>query len=148
MFSMPYTPEQNGVAERRNRTLLEMVRSMMALANLPTSFWGEALLTATYVLNRVPSKSVETTPYEVWSGKTPSLNHFKVWGCVGHVLNPDPKDKLKAKTRRCLFVGYSENSKGYRLYDPKEKVIIESRHVKFIEDRFDCDEDLGTNSHL
>ena len=63
-LTMAYTPQQNGVAERRNRTLLDMVRSMMAHANLPVSFWGDALLTATYILNRVPSKSVPKTPYE------------------------------------------------------------------------------------
>ena len=64
-LTMPYTPQQNGVAERRNRTLLEMVRSMMAQANLPISYWGDALLTAAYILNLVPSKSVSSTPYEL-----------------------------------------------------------------------------------
>ena len=73
-LTIPNTPQQNGVAERRNRTLLEMVRSMMAQANLPINFWGDALLTATYVLNRVPSKSVATTPYELWTGRHPDLS--------------------------------------------------------------------------
>ena len=73
---MPKTPQQNGVAERRNRTLLEMVRSMMAQANLPIQFWGDALLTATYILNCVPSKSVSSTPYELWSQRKPNLNEL------------------------------------------------------------------------
>ncbi|KAL0391272.1 UNVERIFIED_CONTAM: Copia protein [Sesamum latifolium] len=70
-LTIPYTPQQNGVAERRNRTLLEMARSMMAQANLPISFWGDAILTAAYILNRVPSKSIPTTPYELWHGRKP-----------------------------------------------------------------------------
>ena len=70
------TPQQNGVAERRNRTLLDIVRSMMAQANLPISFWGDALLTANYILNCVPSQSVSSTPYKLWKGKKPNLEHY------------------------------------------------------------------------
>jgi len=117
---------------------------MLALANLPTSFWGEALLTAVHILNRVLSKSIDKTPYELWCGKKPTLNYMKVCGCVADVLIPDPnRDKLKSRTKRCFFIGYSALSKGYMLFDPVDKVIIESRHVKFIGDQFDCDEDLG-----
>ena len=74
---MPYTPQQNGVAEKRNQTLLEMVRSMMVQANLPISYWGDALLTAAYILNRVPSKSVSSTAYELWTNKKPDLNNLQ-----------------------------------------------------------------------
>ena len=77
----PGTPQCNGVSERRNRTLLDMVRSMMSLIDLPLSFWGYALETAAFKLNRAPSKSVETTPYEQWFGKKPKLSFLKVWGC-------------------------------------------------------------------
>ena len=73
-----YTPQHNGVSERRNRTLLDMVRSMMSLTDLPKSFWGYALETAVYALNRVPSKSVDVTPYEIWCNKKPILSHMKV----------------------------------------------------------------------
>ena len=76
-MSIPDTPQQNGVAEKRNRTLLDMVRSMMAQANLPISYWGDALLTAAYILNRVPSKSVPSTSYEVWTGRKPDLSHLR-----------------------------------------------------------------------
>ena len=79
-LTMPYTPQQNGVAERRNRTLLEMVRSMMAQANLPITYWGDALLTATFILNRVPTKSVETTPYELWTHRKPDLRYTQTLG--------------------------------------------------------------------
>uniref|UniRef100_A0A2N9IP74 Integrase catalytic domain-containing protein n=1 Tax=Fagus sylvatica TaxID=28930 RepID=A0A2N9IP74_FAGSY len=136
----PYTPEANGIAERRNRTLLDMVRSMMARANLPTSFWGEAILTAMHILNRIPTKALEKTPHELFVGKTASISHIRVWGCVAHVLIPDSnRDKLLSKTKRCVMVGYPQRSRGYRLYDPESRVILESRNVKFLEDRFDIE---------
>ncbi|KAJ4744662.1 Gag-Pol polyprotein [Rhynchospora pubera] len=91
-LTTPYTPQQNGVAERRNRTLLEMVRSMMAQASLPISYWGDALLTATYVLNRVPSKSVAATPYELWTGRKPNL------GCRGERGNKSPPQPPEVRT--------------------------------------------------
>ena len=80
-FTMPGSPEKNGVAERRNRTLMEMVRSLISTTNLPGFLWGEALKTTLYILNRVPTKAVPLTPFELWTGRKPSLNHLKVWGC-------------------------------------------------------------------
>ncbi|KAM1729772.1 hypothetical protein ACFX12_020114 [Malus domestica] len=77
-WTPPGTPQLNGVSERRNQTLMNMVRSMMSSANLPVTFWGYALYTAAYLLNRVPSKSVSQTPYEIWHGRKPSLNHIKI----------------------------------------------------------------------
>lgn len=111
---------------------------MLALTNLLIFFWGDALLTSVHILNMSPSKPVSKTTYELCYGKMPMLNYMKVWGCVAHVWIFDPgRDKLKARTKRCLFIGYAEHSKGYRLCDPVDKVILESRHVKFLEDRFD-----------
>ena len=81
----PRTPQRNGVSERRNRTLLDMVRSMMSQTDLPLSFWGYCLETAAFTLNRVPSKSVEKTPYEMWTGKKPSLSFLQIWGCEAYV---------------------------------------------------------------
>ena len=78
----PGQPQQNGVAERRNRTLLEMVRSMMSYA----SFWGYALKIAQYLLNLVPFKAISTTPKELWTGRKPSLGHVRIWGSPAHVL--------------------------------------------------------------
>ena len=78
LLTPPGTPQCNGVSERHNRTLLDIVQSMMSLTNLPLSFWGYALETATFTLNRAPSKSVETTPYELWFGKKPKLSFLKV----------------------------------------------------------------------
>lgn len=101
----PGTPQRNGVSEHRNRTLLDMVRSMMSLTDLPLSFWGYALETIAFTLNRAPSKSVEATPYELWFGKKPKLSFLKVWGCEAYVKNLQP-DKLEPKAEKCVFIGY------------------------------------------
>ena len=85
LLTPPGTPQHNGVYERHNRTLLDIVQSMMSLTNLPLSFWGYALETAAFTLNRAPSKSVETTSYELWFGKKPKLSFLKVWGCDAYV---------------------------------------------------------------
>ena len=104
-------PQQNGAAERRNRTLMDMVRSMMSYSTLPINLWMEALKTAIYILNRVPSKSVPKTPYELWTGREPSLNHFRVWGCPAEakVFNPNI-GKLDPKTVSCHFIGVQRSS--------------------------------------
>ena len=81
----PGTPQHNGVSERHSRTLFDIVQSMMSPTDLPLSFWGYALETAAFALNRAPSKSVETTPYELWFRKKPKLSFLKVWGCNAYV---------------------------------------------------------------
>ena len=106
-LTIPYMLQQNGVTERRNRTLLDMVRLMMAQAKLPISFWGDALMTASYILNRVPSKSVPSTPYEVWKGATPDLNVICSWGCATYVHNFSHEyGKLGPKGKKCIFIRY------------------------------------------
>ncbi|GJX48932.1 retrovirus-related pol polyprotein from transposon TNT 1-94 [Tanacetum coccineum] len=114
-YTMPGTPQQNGVAERRNRTLMEMVRSMISKSSLPKSLWIYALRTAMYLLNRVPSKSVPKTPFVLWTGRKPSLRHLHVCGCPAEarVYNPQEK-KLDSRTVSGYFIGYPEKSKGYR----------------------------------
>ena len=77
---MPSTPQQNGVSERRNKTLMDMVRSMLINSTLPVSLWMHALKTAMYLLNEVPSKAVPKTPFELWTNRTPSIRHLHVWG--------------------------------------------------------------------
>ena len=113
----PGTPQFNGVSERRNRTLLDMVRSMMSYTDLPISLWGFALQTACYVLNLVPSKSVSNTPCEIWHGKAPSLKHVKIWGCPTFIKKLK-SDKLDAKSIKGRFVGYPKDSLGYYFYLP------------------------------
>ncbi|WVZ93413.1 LOW QUALITY PROTEIN: hypothetical protein U9M48_039393 [Paspalum notatum var. saurae] len=115
----PGTPQWNGVFERRNRTLLDMVRSMMSQTDLPLSFWGYALETAAFTLNRVPSKSVEKTPYEIWTEKCPKLSFLKIWGCETYVERLT-SDKLHLKSDKCYFVGYLRETKGYYLYNREE----------------------------
>jgi hypothetical protein len=90
LFTMSYKPQQNGIAEKRNRTLMEMTRSMMAYADLPIHFWRDSLSTSAYILNRIKTKSKSLTPYEYWTGLKPHFDHFKVWECKAHVLIPKP----------------------------------------------------------
>ena len=132
---MPGTPSQNGVSERRNRTLKDMVRSMISHSSLPVSLWGEALKTAVYILNRVPSKVVAKTPYELWTGKKPSIRHFHVWGCPAEARPYRPNErKLDSRTVSCYFIGYSERSRGFKFYSSSSNTIFETGNAKFIED--------------
>ena len=123
------------MSERRNRTLLDMVRSMMSLTDLPLSFWGYALETAAFTLNRTPSKSVETTPYELWFGKKPKLSYLKVWGCDAYVKKLQP-DKLEPKSEKCVFIGYPKETIGYTLYHRSEGKIFVARNGSFLEKEF------------
>ncbi|KAJ9566410.1 hypothetical protein OSB04_002376 [Centaurea solstitialis] len=131
----PYTPLMNGVSERRNRTLLDIVRSMMCRSLLPVSFWGHALETAARILNRVPTKSVEKTPYEIWTRKKPKLSFLKIWGCEAYVKRPTSK-KLKPKSDKCIFVGYPKTTMGYYFYNPTENKVFVARNGEFLEDKF------------
>ncbi|CAA0811306.1 cysteine-rich RLK (RECEPTOR-like protein kinase) 8, partial [Striga hermonthica] len=131
-LTAPGTPQQNGVAERRNMTLMEMVRAMMSYSSLPDLFWGYALETTVYILNRVPSKSVPSTPLELWSGHKPSLRHLRIWGSPAHVLRTDT-DKLEPRTRVRLFVGYSKEMKGGLFHRPEDQKVIVSTNARFLE---------------
>ena len=134
-YTMPGTPQQNDVLERRNRTLLDMVRSMVSNASLPISLWTYALKTAMYLQNRVPSKAVQKTPFELWTGRKPSLRHLHVWGCPAEIRYYNPHEKkLDARTISGYFIGYPEKSKGFRFYYPNHITrIIESGNARFIE---------------
>jgi hypothetical protein len=123
------------VSERRNRTLLDMVRSMMSQSDLPLSFWGYTLETTTFTLNRVPSKSVVKTPYEMWTGKTPSLSFLKIWGCEVYVKRLQ-SDKLTPKSDKCMFVGYPKETLGYYFYHRSEGKVFVARNGVFLEKEF------------
>ena len=129
------SPNQNGVAERRNRTLLDMVQSILSNFNLPKSLWAEALKTTVYILNRVPTKVVPKTPFELFKGWKLSLKHIRVWGCPFEVRIYNPQEKkLNLRTISGYFFGYAERYKGYRFYCPHHITrIVESRNAKFIE---------------
>ncbi|GJS04701.1 retrotransposon protein, putative, ty1-copia subclass [Tanacetum coccineum] len=128
----PYTPQHNGMSERRNRTLLDMVRSMMNLTTLPLSFWDYALESATRILNMVPTKKVDKTPYELWYGKVPNLSYLKVWGCEALVKRDTP-DKLQQRSVKCIFIGYPKETMGYYFYFPPENKIVVARYAEFFE---------------
>ncbi|KAJ9558223.1 hypothetical protein OSB04_012837 [Centaurea solstitialis] len=130
-----YTPQMNSVSERRNRTLLDMVRTMMCHSSLPISFWGHALETAAHILNRAPTKSVEKTPYELWKGKKPNISFLKIWGCEVYVKRPT-SEKLKPKSDKCFFVGYPKTTVGYYFYNPEENKVFVARNGKFLEEKF------------
>jgi hypothetical protein len=136
-YSMPGEPQQNGVAERRNRTLMDMVRRMISYSTLPVRLWMEALKTAIHILNRVSSKSVPKTPYEMWTGRVPLVNHLRVWGSPAEVKVFNPTiAKLDSKTVSCHFIGYPERSKGFRFYCPDRSTkFVETRHAVFLEDQ-------------
>ncbi|KAL8093711.1 hypothetical protein AgCh_035549 [Apium graveolens] len=134
-LTAPGTPQQNGVAERRNRTLLESVRSMMSYSDLPKSFWGHALEITAYLLNLVPSKSVPKPLLELWTGYKPSLRHIRIWGCPAHVLNKNAT-KLKSRTEVKLFVGYPMGTIGYLFYSPKNRDVIVSTNARFLEEDY------------
>ncbi|MCH92472.1 retrovirus-related pol polyprotein from transposon tnt 1-94 [Trifolium medium] len=132
-----YTPQQNGVSERKNRTIMNMVRCMLSDKNVPKKFWPENVKWAVYVLNRSPTMSVKNvTPEEAWSGMKPSVKHFKVFGCLAFVHIPDvQRKKLDNKSIKCVHLGVSEESKAYKLYSPIDKKIIISRDVVFDESK-------------
>ena len=134
-LTVPKTPEQNGVAERMNRTLVETVRAMLADTKLPHKFWAEAVSTAVYLRNRSPSKAVKgMTPYEAWTGERPNVNHLRAFGCAVHAhTSKNERRKLDPKSRKCILLGYGTTTKGYRLYDPKRTRVFYSRDVLFNE---------------
>ena len=134
-LTAPGTPQQNGVAERRNRTMLDMVRSMMSYSSLPLSFWGYTLQTEVYILNVVPSKSIQHTPLELWSGLKPSLRHIRIWGCTTHVLK-GKTGKLEPRTEVCLFVGYHKGTRGGLFYSPQDKKVFVSTNATFLENDY------------
>ncbi|GJW15258.1 retrotransposon protein, putative, ty1-copia subclass [Tanacetum coccineum] len=109
-----------------------MVRSMMNLTILPLSFWDYAQVSATRILNMVPTKKVDKTPYELWYEKVPNLSYLKVWGCEALVKRDTP-DKLQQRSIKCIFIGYPKGTMGYYFYFPPENKIVVARYVKFFE---------------
>ncbi|GJU60183.1 retrotransposon protein, putative, ty1-copia subclass [Tanacetum coccineum] len=146
----PYTPQHNGVSERRNRTLLDMVRSMMSQTTLPKSFWDYALETAARILNMVPTKKVEKTPYEVWHGQAPKLSYLKVWGCEALVKRDTltKPDKLEPRSIKCIFIGYPKETMGYSFYYPPENKVLVARNAEFLENSLITQEASGSLEDL
>ncbi|KAJ9544417.1 hypothetical protein OSB04_024124 [Centaurea solstitialis] len=134
-FSSVRTAQQNGVAERRNRTLIEAARSMLSEANLATQFWAEAVNTACYTQNRsLIVKRFRRTPYELFRNRKPSIEHLHIFGCVCYILNnKDNLGKFDSKSDDGIFLGYSSISKTYRVFNKRRQTIEETILVKFDE---------------
>jgi transposase InsO family protein len=132
-----YTPQQNGVAERNNRTLMDMVRSMIAGRNVPKVFWPEAIKWATHLMNRSPTLSVkDITLEEAWSGEKPAVHYFRIFGCITFAHVPDSQRiNMDNKSIKCVHLGVSDESKAYKLYDPTRKKILISKDVVFEENK-------------
>ena len=131
------TPQQNGVAERMNRAIVERTRCLLSQAKLPRSFWGEAMKTTVDVINLSPSYPLNgDVPERLWTGKDVSYEHLRVFGCRAFVHIPkDERSKLDSKSRLCIFLRYGRDEFGYRRWDPVDKKIIRSRDVVFLEDQ-------------
>jgi transposase InsO family protein len=139
--TVPYTPQQNGVAERKNCTLKEMANCMIQSKGLSLQYWAEAINCANYIVNRTPTKALKNiTPEEAWTKIKPDVSHFRVFGSIAWAHIPDEKRKaLQPKSEKCIFVGYSEDVKGYRLLQPHCNEIILRRDVKFDENLLACE---------
>ncbi|KAJ9552977.1 hypothetical protein OSB04_017022 [Centaurea solstitialis] len=134
-FSAVRTPQQNGVVERKNRTLVKAARSMMAHSGVPQSFWAEAVSTACYTQNRtLIVKRTRKTAYEMVEQRKPNIDYFRVFGCKCYVLNDrDDLGKFEPKSDESIFIGYSHNSKAYRVFNKRTRTILESSNVDFSE---------------
>jgi len=137
--STPYTPQQNGLAERVNRTLIEKARALISHAGLAKSYWAEAVSTAAYLKNRTPTRSLkgDITPYERWYGRKCDVSRLRVFGCIAYARLPGQlRQKLDDTARRLRFIGYGKGNKGYRLMDEETKKVYVCRDVVFNETDF------------
>ncbi|GJU75218.1 ribonuclease H-like domain, reverse transcriptase, RNA-dependent DNA polymerase [Tanacetum coccineum] len=149
-LTAPYSPQQNGVVERRNRTIMSTTRCMMKATEMPQDFWAEAVRHAIYILNSVPTKALEDiTPYEAIKGKKPSLKDLRVFGCIAYAKVPSQHlTKLDDRSIRMVYLGNEHGSKAYRLFDPTTQRICVSRDVKFKEnEKWDWSKYLGENTN-
>jgi len=132
--TVEYTPEENGVSERMNRTLVEKANALRADYELPGKYWGLAAEAAAYLYNRTPNRKLKRTPEEIWSEVKPDQSHLRVFGCTAYVTVPKEKrDKIAAKTWRGIFVGYTKSSKIYRVFDPVKEKVVRASSVIFDE---------------
>jgi transposase InsO family protein len=148
--TVPYTPQQNGMAERMNRSLVEMARCMLYHESIEKKWWAEALNTAAWIINRIPNAANTKTPFEIVHHSRPQLKNLKTFGAIGYAHVPDEKRrKLDPKAFKCRFMGYEDGVKGYRVLDESSEKIRIVRTVKFVEtsslsdtmNRMDIDDD-------
>nr|KYP55915.1 Retrovirus-related Pol polyprotein from transposon TNT 1-94 [Cajanus cajan] len=135
-FSAPRTPQQNVVVERKNRSLEELARTMLNETKLPKHFWADTINTTCHVLNKVLIRPIlKKIPYEIYNGRKPKISYFRVFGCKCFVLNngKEQHEKFDAKADETIFLGYSTNSKAYKVYNKRTLIVEESVHVVFDE---------------
>ncbi|PRQ16309.1 putative RNA-directed DNA polymerase [Rosa chinensis] len=144
-FSCPHTPEQNGMAERKHRHLIELTRTLFAQSSLPFKYWVEIVQTSVYLINRLPSSSLHfISPFEQLFNTAPDYNFLRAYGCLCFPwLKPYAAHKLDFRSRKCVFLGYSLYQKGYRCLDPTNGRVYVSRHVIFDENTFPFKEKLS-----
>lgn len=135
-LTTPYTPQQNGVSERKNRTIMEMARALLKDKGMPLKFWAEVVLTAVQLINISFTIALKNkTPYEVWLGYKPKVSHLWVFRCIAYSLLPSNKlQKLDTKSKKCVFIGYCLDSEAYQLFNPVTSKVIMSSDVTFNED--------------
>lgn len=133
-YTVGYSPQQNGKAERKNRTLIEMTRCLLNDSNTDKQLWGEAIMTANFLQNLLPTSAGEKTPHELWTGRKPNYSRLKVFGSKAWVQIPAVKrSKLDNAAQSLIFVGYGHEEKGWRFYNPETRKVVLSRDARFLE---------------
>ena len=138
----PYSLESNGIVERKNRTLKEMMNAMLVSFRLSSNMWGKAILSACHIQNKIPYKKTSKTPYDLWEGRKPNLEYLKVWRCLAKVMLPEPRRrKFGSRSCDCVFIGYACKISCYRFIVIKSDIlesytIIESENAIFFEHVF------------
>ncbi|KAJ0912392.1 putative RNA-directed DNA polymerase [Helianthus annuus] len=144
-----YTPQQNGIVERKHRHLLNVARSLLFQSGLPLRFWSECILTAAYLINRTPSSVLSgRSPYELIHGFKPSLTHLRVFGCLCFSTVLNNSDKFSSHADKCVLIGYSNEKKGYKLWNLEKRDIIFSRDVRFYESIFPFKSSVEKDIHV
>jgi transposase InsO family protein len=135
-LSMPYSSQQNGVVERCNQTVVSMARAFLKQRGMSAKYWGEAVLTAVYILYRSPTKALDRmTPYEAWHGRKPAVGHLRVFDSLVYVKELNHVGKLDDRSTPGVFIGYDDGVKGYRVLNPVAQHVRMARDVVFDEGR-------------
>ncbi|GJY17687.1 putative RNA-directed DNA polymerase [Tanacetum coccineum] len=149
--SCAYTPQQNGIVERKHRHLLNVTRSLLFQGGIPLNLCSECILTACYLINRLPSSMLkEKYPYHLVFNKKPSLKHLRDFRCLCFATILNSNDKFSSRAEKCVLIGYSSFKKGYKLFSLERKQFIFSRDVKFLEkgpDTPNDDNNLNAQPH-